>query len=137
MADIYQRYFDYDHYEMEPEEDKNYFGFEIEEPNGCCAARNLHEFPEFDRLTKDEERQMRDDLINEIQNRRWTNCLIVFTNDNQPETNRVLREIGFKHTRWMNKPDHDEETKIRLWWWEPDRKEEHYVRINKMLRGVE
>lgn len=38
------------------------------------------------------------------------------TNTEQKTANKVLRKIGFKHSKWMDKKAHPE-TKIRLWWY--------------------
>jgi hypothetical protein len=42
-------------------------------------------------------------------------ALVVTTNDEQTTVNKVLRELGFKGTKWMTKKQHSE-TKVKIWW---------------------
>jgi len=48
--------------------------------------------------------------------------VIAFTNNKQREGNKLLREVGFKRTKWMSKTHHPE-TKLRLWWKQLDQLE--------------
>lgn len=41
--------------------------------------------------------------------------LVAYTSDLQVLANKVLKEQGFQHTRWMSKGKHPE-TKLRMWW---------------------
>jgi hypothetical protein len=41
--------------------------------------------------------------------------VIAFTNNKQHKGNKLLREVGFRKTKWMKKKQHPE-TKLRLWW---------------------
>lgn len=41
--------------------------------------------------------------------------LCATTNNKQPTANKVLRDLGFKHSKWMKKKEHPQ-TQVRLWW---------------------
>jgi len=43
--------------------------------------------------------------------------ITVATNNEQKTVNAVLRELGFKYSKWLSKTTHPE-TKVRLWWYE-------------------
>jgi adenylate cyclase class IV len=116
-----------DYYDYDEEDMRVYFEIATAEVHGCCAARNLFSFPEdAEGMSDSELEELELDLKGEILDQRHYRCIIIFTNDYQEQTNKILRKLGFKHTRWMDKPDHEEDTRIRLWWWEPDRREEAY-----------
>lgn len=90
--------------------------------DGCCNAYILYDFGgtalsagyrgdrdigvmrvELARLIRDYGRKM----------------LTAITNDDQKVANALLRELGFRHSPWMSKRQHPE-TKVRLWWRQPD-----------------
>jgi hypothetical protein len=125
-----------DYYESDPEEDRVYFGLEVSELEGCCASTNIWGFPEYDSLSDEEVEQMTLDVINIIFHDRDTRCVVAITNNNQPEANVVLDRCGFKHTRWMSKPEHEDDTEIRMWWWESDRSSLCYDRLEKIKKEI-
>lgn len=45
-----------------------------------------------------------------------------FTNDKQVKANALLKEIGFKSTKWATKTQH-ENTRLKLWWFALDQLE--------------
>ena len=84
----------------------------------CCTAHiitGLGETPVaeggFKKITKTE-------ILTKL--RQWVeNCehhamFVATTNDQQTTANKVLRELHFKHSVWMEKEQHPE-TKVRLW----------------------
>jgi hypothetical protein len=108
-----------EYYEHEYDEDDWYHGFDAEEPCGCCAARFLYDFPEYDNLSENDKIRLKKDVADYVHNQ--TDCRMVYliTNDNQPEINDILEELGFNGTGWMDKPEHEDNTCIQLWWFEP------------------
>ena len=117
-----ERYDDDDYYEEE-EQPEVYIGFEYEQPEGCCAAITLWGFPEYDVMSEDECFALKRDLKQALRDYYLCSLVMIQTIPAQKQTNKILRELGFRYTRWMEKPEHDNpENKLRLWWFEPDRK---------------
>lgn len=89
---------------------------------GCCTARILSNLGgtglsggRKKAWTQDETRIW---LQARIKDWRRHSCLVVMTNDQQKAVNKVLKELGFKHSDWMSKSQHPE-SKLKLWWKEP------------------
>lgn len=88
---------------------------------GCCVAKVIHNFGGTN-VTEGIKETI---SIDEIKKRllditfRYYGCiLIATTNSEQKEANKALKEMGFKHSKWIPKQAHSE-TKVRLWWREP------------------
>jgi hypothetical protein len=89
----------------------------------CCTARILSGFGAADAaLYPDQYNGLRfpntkEALLNQMltAKRSGNAVVIAFTNNKQKEGNALLREIGFKRTKWMSKTAHPN-TKLRLWW---------------------
>jgi len=87
-------------------------------PN-CCTARIVYDFggtrlsgmdtePTNENVLK---RQIKDEM-------RWSSrgrLFVAITNSDQKTAAKVLRELGFSHSKWLSKAQHSE-TKMRLWW---------------------
>lgn len=89
-------------------------------PN-CCTMKILSDlggtaisdFGNKDYSTED----IKIELLGRIKNdSRGMACFVVATNNEQKNANRALKELGFKHSKWMSKDNHPE-TKVRLWWY--------------------
>ncbi len=89
---------------------------------GCCTARVLRDFGGTPLSSgckgKIENKEIRGWLEDRIRRSKGTNCLVVMTNSHQKNVNKILKELGFKHSDWMSKDQHPE-AKIKLWWKEP------------------
>ena len=89
---------------------------------GCCTARVLRDFGgtslALDRKAGRTKVSIKRWLESQIKNWAGHSCLIVTTNSEQTTANKVLKELGFKHSAWMSKLQHPE-AKLRLWWKEP------------------
>lgn len=64
------------------------------------------------------------DLLNEMlrQKHNGQAMVIAFTNDKQKDANKMLKEIGWKSTKWATKTQHPE-TRLKLWWFALDQLE--------------
>lgn len=115
------RYHDDDYYDEEP--DGIYEGFEHEQSEGCCAAVTLWGFPEYGVMNDRELKELESDLKRALRDYYHVAVVMIQTIPKQNQTNKILLKLGFQHTRWMDKPNHDNpENKLRLWWFESDRK---------------
>lgn len=61
------------------------------------------------------ESSLRDAIIRELEGHRCKAMVVAYTTQNQKLANKVLKDLGFQHTRWCSKEKH-EETKLRMWW---------------------
>jgi len=86
---------------------------------GCCNAEIIFNFGGTE-VTENDKATISKDSIKAYIERQYTSgrCLVATTNTDQKEANEALKELGFKHSKWMRKNLHPE-TKIRLWWREP------------------
>ena len=87
-------------------------------PN-CCTARILSDFggtnlSAGDRAPTDED-ELKTWIHHRMQYTSRGHMFVVITNSKQNVANRVLRELGFSHSKWMSKAQHSE-SKMRLWW---------------------
>ena len=89
---------------------------------GCCNADIIFDFggtyaTYMNPKMKVNKAKLENQLVNvmRISKHRMIVCT---TNDQQTDANELLRKYGFKHSKWMEKDVHPE-TKIRLWWLEP------------------
>lgn len=96
--------------------------------DSCCTARILSGFGRAAAAMNPEEYDAakrfpntKEALLNELLSAKRTGnaVVIAFTNNKQHEGNKLLREVGFKRTKWMSKEQHPE-TKLRLWWFQLD-----------------
>ncbi len=57
------------------------------------------------------------DLLRELLNLKQSGqaMAIAFTNDKQVNANAMLKEVGFKSTKWATKTQHAN-TRLKLWW---------------------
>jgi hypothetical protein len=87
----------------------------------CCTARVLVDFGESEVSEGGAFRVSKNDMKEEIQReinyykKQGIAFLSATTNNEQKTANKVLKELGFKCTKWMSKNIHPE-TKVRLWW---------------------
>lgn len=87
----------------------------------CCTARVLHNFGESGVAAGGSHSQdydsMKTQVEREIQRYRDDGLamLTATTNNDQVTANAVLRDLGFKRTKWMKKDLHPE-TRVCLWW---------------------
>jgi hypothetical protein len=95
----------------------------IDEIDSCCTAKLLCGFGATTAALNPEDYDGRD--IGEgkqallkalLDMKQGGNAVVIaFTNNKQHKGNKLLREVGFKKTKWMKKSWHPE-TKLRLWW---------------------
>ncbi len=93
----------------------------IESFPSCCTARVLVDFGESEVADWGDHEvttaTMKSSIKRQIES--WRSygiaMLTATTNNEQPTANKVLRDLGFKHSKWMSKDIHPE-TKVRLWW---------------------
>lgn len=94
----------------------------MEDFPSCCTAMILSQFGESEVAEGGYEEQNFKRLKSYIEHNlkairsQGFAMVCVTTNNEQKITNKVLLEIGFKHSAWMSKTNHPE-TKIRLWWY--------------------
>lgn len=93
----------------------------------CCTGKVLVGFGESNTAQADwngraAERMSHDQKIDWITNElaRYKRGGMAFisctTNNQQKEINAVLKELGFRHSKWMSKKQHAN-TKVRIWWY--------------------
>lgn len=95
----------------------------------CCTASIYHDLggtrlssgitskiSEADIIKMIEAKLDRKDMYGSIDRNK---LVVIITNDGQQQANRALKKLGFEHSAWMRKSQH-RESKIRLWWREPD-----------------
>jgi hypothetical protein len=100
----------------------------IDSINSCCTAKILSCFEEGkgnyveavgnDGMYKGRSiGTTKQDLLKELLASKLSGyaMVIAFTNDKQVEANAMLREVGFKGTRYAKKGLHPN-TKLKLWW---------------------
>jgi len=100
----------------------------IDSINSCCTAKILSCFEEgkgnyvpavgLDAQYKGRSiGTTKQELLKELLNCKHSGyaMVIAFTNDKQVEANAMLREVGFKGTRYASKGIHPD-TKLKLWW---------------------
>jgi hypothetical protein len=89
---------------------------------GCCTAHVLHNLGgsqlSAGRKSPHTKKDLRDWIQLQVDSYAGRRCFVVMTNDDQTAANSVLKELGFKHSRWMSKQQHPE-SRLRLWWKEP------------------
>lgn len=61
------------------------------------------------------ETSLRRAIIGELKEHSRKAMVVAYTTQNQKLANKVLKELGFQHTRWCSKEQHPE-TKLRMWW---------------------
>ena len=87
-------------------------------PN-CCTARILSDFGGTRLSAGDREPTNEDEMRAWVQQRMSYaargQVFVIITNSAQDIANKVLRELGFSHSKWMSKAQH-RETKMRVWW---------------------
>lgn len=96
---------------------------EIKSFPGCCTARiviGLGNSPAADNFLShtNTEEELKQELNQAITSARYIGdaVLVAITNDEQKKANKVLREMGWKHSKWMSKETH-RNTKVRLWYY--------------------
>jgi hypothetical protein len=95
----------------------------IDTIDSCCTAQILSGFGRAAAAMEPNQYEGREigntkqDLLNELLRLKNSGhaVVIAFTNNKQHKGNKLLREVGFKRTIWMEKTRHPE-TKLRLWW---------------------
>ncbi len=86
----------------------------------CCTAKIVTEFGESDYAEGGPLEPIKEAVnaylkIAELNTRlSGLAVVVVTTNNEQSVTNKVLRERGYKHSKWMKKRQHPA-TKIRIW----------------------
>jgi hypothetical protein len=87
----------------------------------CCTAKLIVDFGESDvaeggdrEVTYGEVRNYVQGQVQSFYNRQLA-MIVATTNSQQTVANKVLEDLGFKHTKWMSKRQHPE-TRVRLWW---------------------
>jgi len=87
-------------------------------PN-CCTARILSDLGgtslSAGRRAPIDEDEIKAWIQQRMQYISRGHVFVVITNSEQDAANKVLRELGFSHSKWMSKAQH-RETKMRLWW---------------------
>jgi hypothetical protein len=87
-------------------------------PN-CCTAKILSDFGGTNLSAGNQAPTSEDGMRAWVQQRMQYvsrgHVFVVITNSAQDVANRVLRELGFSHSKWMSKAQHSE-SKMRLWW---------------------
>ncbi len=58
---------------------------------------------------------LRESIVRELEKHSLKAMVVAYTTQNQELANKVLKELGFQHTRWCSKEQHPE-TKLRMWW---------------------
>lgn len=61
------------------------------------------------------ETSLREAIVRELNEHSRKALVTAYTTQNQELANKVLKELGFQHTRWCSKKKHPE-TKLRMWW---------------------
>lgn len=87
----------------------------------CCTAKLMVDFGESIYAEGGDQeyslKQVEKFIKGEFTN--WYNNSLAFftvvTNSDQKIANKALRNLKFKHSKWMSKTAHPE-TKVRLWW---------------------
>lgn len=89
---------------------------------GCCTAVIYHDFGGSNLCAGTTEDVAREKITTWLNNKiavsKGWKCIVIITNSEQKIANKVLLDLGFKHSKWMSKNQHPE-SKIRLWWKEP------------------
>jgi hypothetical protein len=87
----------------------------------CCTAKILVNFGESC-ISEGDNFQVDADIVKaELKNQIYLEkisgkALVVATTNTQQKTaNRVLKELGFSHSEWLQKEQH-KNTKVRLWY---------------------
>lgn len=109
--------------------------FKFESIINCCTVVQLHDFAEspqvYDFYNSDNNKKFYNSLtrrqekltVNIIKQAiakvlhsllDFKAIIIATTNRNQKITNKALQELGFKHTKWVEKEGGDSD--VRLWW---------------------
>jgi len=87
-------------------------------PN-CCTARILSDFGGTPVTGGQRRAASEDEVMVWIQRRMNAvgrgQVFVIMTNSDQDTANKVLRQLGFSHSKWMKKTQHPQ-TKMRLWW---------------------
>jgi uncharacterized protein YfdQ (DUF2303 family) len=102
---------------------------QITEYRNCCTAQIVYEFTKcvynrekatFYDVDESSEKIVEYLITQCIEKKHggWATITAITTN-NQTEANKALKQLGWKHSRWMSKTRHTE-SKIRLWWIELD-----------------
>lgn len=85
----------------------------------CCTAKVVCDFggtrTSAGNQGPTDEDELRKWLRNKIRYKSKGTVLVAMTNSTQKVANKVLRELGFSHSKWMSKSQH-RSTKLRLWW---------------------
>jgi hypothetical protein len=89
---------------------------------GCCTASVLFNLGGTDlsqgRKSNFTKAKLAAWLKDEIAGAAGHEVLVVMTNNEQLVANRLLRNLGFKSSKWMKKKTHSN-SQVRLWWKEP------------------
>jgi len=96
----------------------------------CCTAKILSYFQAGPAVGPEDMYPGRDigtskeALLNEMlqQKQNGQAMFIAFTNDKQKDANVLLKEVGFKSTKWATKTQHAN-TRLKLWWFALDQLE--------------
>ncbi len=98
--------------------------------DSCCTAKMVSYFGQAAAVGPENMYPGRDigttkqDLLNEMLRQKLAGqaMFIAFTNDTQKEGNALLKEVGFKSTKWATKTQHAN-TRLKLWWFALDQLE--------------
>ena len=88
--------------------------------HGCCTATILTGFggtstAEYGSYKQPNYSELRDEIVSQLNSTPSKFAVVTATtNDQQTIANKVLEDLGFKHSKWMTKTQHSE-TKLRLW----------------------
>jgi len=96
----------------------------------CCTAKILSYFQTGPAVGPEDMYPGRDigrtkeDLLREMREHKEAGqaMFIAFTNDQQKDANKLLKEVGFKSTKWATKTQHAN-TRLKLWWFALDQME--------------
>lgn len=87
----------------------------------CCTATIIYDFGQT-RLSAGRTAPRSEDSIRSFIQERMGGyatgsgrLFVAITNSDQKTAAKVLRELGFSHSKWMSKIQHSR-TKMRLWW---------------------
>ena len=85
----------------------------------CCTAKVICDFGGTRTSEGDwgatDEKKLRREIKDQLRWQSKGTVLVAITNSTQKVASKVLRELGFFHSKWMSKSQH-RSTKIRLWW---------------------
>jgi Fe-S cluster assembly ATPase SufC len=96
----------------------------------CCTAKILSYFQEAEGVGLEFQYPGQDigttkeALLNKMLEQKLAGqaMFIAFTNDAQKDANKLLKEVGFKSTKWATKTQHAN-TRLKLWWYSLDQLE--------------